>query len=50
MYQIEKEIERLLLDPGLWGDHFVPEELEHWRTSDFEDVLMSYEPIAADEY
>ncbi len=50
MQQIEREIEQLFLDRCLWGDYAIPEELEHWTASDFDDVLMSYQPIAADEY
>ena len=50
MYEPRIDIEQPIADRDLWTDYTIPEELDHWTTSDFEDVLISHTPVVTDEY
>lgn len=50
MYQVDRETEHLILEANIGEDYDVPQELEYWTVRDFENVLPSYKPTAAEDY
>ena len=51
MYQVDRNTERLILDASVGDDYDVDValELDYWTLRDFEDVLPSYQPTAAED-
>ena len=49
MHQVDRNTEQLTLDASVGDDYDVAVELDYWTVQDFEDVLPSYLPTAAED-